>query len=109
MSEQNNIMRNVLTELTGSISDLGFASLVATYNLPAGLTLSLAQSVAKGALQSVMQNCYDEVQKMNLSKREVAKHNLVFNVAERTYFELTVANNGNETQLDIALEESYYQ
>ena len=109
MSEQNNIMRNVLTELTGSISDLGFASLVATYDLPAGLTLSLAQSVAKGALQSVMQNCYDEVQKMNLSKREVAKHNIVFNVAERTYFELTAANNGNETQLDIALEESYYQ
>ena len=109
MSEQNNIMRNVLTELTGSISDLGFASLVATYNLPAGLTLSLAQSVAKGALQSVMQNCYDEVQKMNLSKREVAKHNIVFNVAERTYFELTAANNGNETQLDIALEESFYQ
>lgn len=102
-------MRNVLSQLTGAMSDSSFAALVSAYNLPAGLTLGLAQSVAKGTLQGIMQTCYDEIQSMNLSKREVAKHNLVFDIAERTYFELTANDRGNGAQYDIALENAYFQ
>lgn len=109
MITNNNLMRNVLTQLTSALSDSAFAAIVAVNNLPAGLTLSLAQSVAKGTIQSVMQNCYDDVQSMNLSKREVAKHNLVFDVAVRTYLELTANDSGNGAQYDIVLEDAYYQ
>ena len=82
----SNVMRSVVNQLTGSITDAGFAAIVSTYNLPAGLTLGMPQAIVKGSLQGVMVNCYDEVQKQRLSDREVMKHNMVFDVAERTYF-----------------------
>ena len=106
---ESKIMRNVITQLTGTLTDAGFTALVSAYNLPAGLTLGAAQAIVKGAIQGVMQNCYDDVQSRALSKREVVKHNLVFDIAERTYFELAADDKGNGTSQDVVLEESYFQ
>ena len=94
-NQGNNIMRNVITQLTGNLTDAGFTALVTAYNLPAGLTLGAAQAIVKGTMQAVMQNCYDDVQSRALSKREVVKHNMVFDIAERTYFELAANDKGN--------------
>lgn len=105
----NNLMRNVLTQLAGNLTDAGFAALVSAYNLPAGLTLGAAQAMVRGAMQSVMQNCYDEVQGMALSKREVKKHNMVFDVAERTYIELLANANDNGVSQVIVIDDSYEQ
>lgn len=102
-------MRNVLTQLTGNLSDAGFTALVTAYNLPAGLTLGVAKAIVRSTMQGVMQNCYDEVQSRALSKREVTKHNLVFDIAERTYFELAANDMGNGPSQDIVLEDAYYQ
>ena len=104
-----NLMRNVLTQLAGNLTDAGFTALVSAYNLPAGLTLGAAQAMARGAMQGVMQNCYDEVQGMALSKREVQKHNMVFDVAERTYFELMADANDNGVSQVIVIDDSYQQ
>lgn len=40
--KESNIMRNALTQLTGSLTDTGFTALVTACNLPAGLTLAAA-------------------------------------------------------------------
>lgn len=109
MNNQDNIMRNVITQLTGNLSDAGFTALVTAYNLPAGLTLGVAKAIVRSTMQGVMQNCYDEVQSRALSKREVTKHNLVFDIAERTYFELAANDMGNGPSQDIVLEDAYYQ
>ena len=108
-NEGNNLMRNVLSQLAGNLTDAGFTALVSAYNLPTGLTLGAAQAMARGAMQSVMQNCYDEVQGMALSKREVQKHNMVFDVAERTYFELLANANDNGVSQVIVIDDSYEQ
>ena len=102
-------MRNVITQLSGNLTDDGFTALVCTYNLPAGLTLGAAQAIVRGAMQGVMQNCYDDMQSRTLSKREVTKHNLVFDIAERTFFELAANDIGNGVTKDCSLEESYFQ
>ena len=108
-NQGNNIMRNVITQLTGNLTDAGFTALVTAYNLPAGLTLGAAQAIVKGTMQAVMQNCYDDVQSRALSKREVVKHNMVFDIAERTYFELAANDKGNVPSQDVVLEDSYFQ
>ena len=90
---KNNSIRNALTQLTGQLSDTGFAALVSAFNLTAGLSLSLAQAVTKGLLQGVMQNCYDDIVNRSLSEREVAKHNDVFEIAARTFLELAEKDN----------------
>jgi len=102
-------MRNVITQLTGNLTDAGFTALATACNLPAGLTLGAAQAIVRGAMQGVMQNCYDDVQSRALSKREVVKHNLVFDIAERTYFELAAKDKENSVSQDVVLEESYFQ
>lgn len=102
-------MRNVITQLTGNLSDAGFTALVSAYNLPAGLTLGAAQAIVRGTMQAVMQTCYDDVQSRALSKREVTKHNLVFDIAERTYFELAANDKGNGCPQDVVLEDTYFQ
>lgn len=43
--KESNIMRNALTQLTGSLTDAGFTALVTACNLPAGLSLAAAQSL----------------------------------------------------------------
>lgn len=53
-NQGNNIMRNVITQLTGNLTDAGFTALVSAYNLPAGLTLGAAQAIVKGTMQAVM-------------------------------------------------------
>lgn len=108
MREQgNNVMRNALTQLAGNISDSAFIAIVTACDLPVGLTLGMAQAVVKGALQGVMQNCYDDVQKRNLSNREVMKHNLVFDVAERTYFELAAKSYDISASQAMVLDNTY--
>lgn len=107
IDQSNNITRNVLTQLTGSLTEAGFTALVSAYNLPAGLTLGLAQAVAKGTMQGIMQNCYDDVQSRALSKREVAKHNMVFDYAERTFFEFAVANMDSSTSQTFVIDKAY--
>lgn len=102
-------MRNALTQLAGSLTENGFTALVSAYNLPAGLTLSVAQAVAKGTMQGIMQNCYDEVQSMALSKREVAKHNLVFDIAERVYFEFAATNIDNSVSQTFVIDQAYLE
>lgn len=62
-------MRNVITKLTGNLTDAGFTALATACNLPAGLTLGAAQAIVRGAMQGVMQNCYDDVQSRALSKK----------------------------------------
>lgn len=91
-NQGHNIMRNALTQLTGSLTDAGFTALVTAYNLPAGLTLGAAQAIVKGTMQAVMQNCYDDIRARALSSREIEKHDHFFDVAERTYFELAAQN-----------------
>lgn len=103
----SNVMRSVVSQLAGGISDAGFAALVSTYNLPAGLTLGMAQALVKGSVQGVMLSCYDEVQKQRLSDREVQKHNMVFDVAERTYFELAAENYSAGDSQTLVLDDSY--
>ena len=93
MNKGDNSIRNALTQLTGQLSDTGFAALVSAYNLPAGLSLSLVQAVTKGLLQGVMQNCYDDIVNRSLSEREVTKHNVVFEIAARTFLELAEKDN----------------
>lgn len=108
-SDNNNGMRSVIAQLTGGMTDQAFSALVSAYNLPAGLTLAVAQAVAKGALQGVMLNCYDDVKERQLSMKEVAKHNYVFEVAERTYFEMvTKDTDACTTQLKI-VDDTYFQ
>ena len=100
-------MRNVLAQLTGNLSDSAFVALASSYNLPVGLTLGVAQALAKGALQGVMLDCYDDVQERKLSSREVQKHNIVFDVAERTYFDLAAQNYDNSASQAIVVDDSY--
>lgn len=102
-------MRNVLTQLAGTLTDAGFTALASAYSLPAGLTLSFAKAIAKGTMQGVMQNCYDEVQSMALSKREIEKHNLVFDFAERTYFEFAVKDLDSASSHTIIVDDAYLQ
>ena len=90
--KENNIMRNALTQLTGSLTDAGFTALVTACNLPAGLSLAAAQALVRGGMQGVMQNCYDDIMARALSNREIEKHDHFFDVAERTYFELAAQN-----------------
>lgn len=103
----SNVMRSVVSQLSGSLTDAGFAALVATNNLPAGLTLGVAQAIVTGSVQGVMLACYDEVQKQRLSDREVMKHNMVFDVAERTYFELAAENYSTGDSQTMVLDDSY--
>ena len=103
----SNVMRSVVSQLSGTLTDAGFAALVATNNLPAGLTLGVAQAIVKGSVQGVMLACYDEVQKQRLSDREVMKHNMVFDVAERTYFELAAENYSTADSQALVLDDSY--
>lgn len=91
-NKENNLMRNALTQLTGSLTDAGFTALVSAYHLPAGLSLAAAQALVRGGLQGVMQNCYDDIRARALSNREIEKHDHFFDVAERTYFELAAQN-----------------
>lgn len=108
-SQDNNVMRNVLAQLSGKLTDSAFNALVTAYNLPMGLTLSAAQAVARGTVQGVMQNCYDDVRSRALSKMEIGKHDFVFEVAERTYFELAANDIDNcATQVSI-VDEAYLQ
>lgn len=107
--QENNIMRNVLTQLSGKLSDSAFTAIVAANNLPLGLTLGAAQAVARGAVQGVMQNCYDDIQQRKLSQREVAKHNLVFDVAERMYFDLAANDIESCSPPSGAMDDSYYR
>ena len=90
----NNVMRNALTQLAGSLTNETFTAIVAACNLPAGLSLGLAQAVARGTMQGIMQNCYDDVKNRLLSHREVEKHITVFDIAERTYFEFALRDKG---------------
>lgn len=105
----NNVMRNALTQLAGSLTNETFTAIVTACNLPAGLSLGLAQAVARGTMQGVMQNCYDDVKNRLLSHREVEKHITVFDIAERTYFEFAVRDNADTASLSVALDGSYLQ
>ena len=58
---KNNLIRNALSQLAGALTDENFASLVAIYDLPTSLTLKVGQALARGTMQGVMQNCYDDV------------------------------------------------
>lgn len=107
--QPNNMMRSVLTQLTGNLSDSAFVALASSYNLPAGLTLGIAQALAKGALQGVMLDCYDDFQKRMLSSREVQKHNMVFDIAERTYFNLAAKNYDYNASQELVVDDSYLQ
>ena len=110
MSNQgDNVLRNALTQLAGNLSDSAFGAIVSACNFPMGLTLRMAQAVARGALQGVMQDCYDDVQKRNLSDREVMKHNLVFDIAERTYFELAAKSYDISASQAVVLDNSYLE
>ena len=102
-------MRDVLAELTGTLAESAFTGLVAAYHLPAGLTLGIAQAVVSGALQGVMQNCYDDINSRALSKREVIKHDLVFDIAERTYFDFASKDFENYSTQVHVLDRDYYQ
>ena len=108
-SDNNNGMRSVIAQLTGGMTDQAFSALVSAYNLPAGLTLAVAQAVAKGALQGVMLNCYDDVKERQLSMKEVAKHNYVFEVAERTYFEMVTKDTDACTAQLKIVDDTYFQ
>jgi len=108
-SDNNNGMRSVIAQLTGGMTDQAFSALVSAYNLPAGLTLAVAQAVAKGALQGVMLNCYDDVKERQLSMKEVAKHNYVFEVAERTYFEMVTKDTDAYTAQLKIVDDTYFQ
>lgn len=104
---KSNIIRNALTQLTGNITDTAFTVLVTSCNLPAGLTLAIAQAVARGTMQGVMQNCYDDVQSRLLSTRESEKHLAVFDIAERTYFEFAMKDNA--LSASFVVDDSYMQ
>lgn len=105
----NNVIRNALTQLAGSLTNETFTAIVAAYHLPTGLSLGLAQAVARGTMQGIMQNCYDDVNNRLLSQREVEKHITVFDVAERTYFEFAVRDDADTASLSVALDGSYLQ
>lgn len=105
----NSVMRNALTQLMGNLTDVGFTALLSSANLPASLTLSMAQAVARGALQGVMQNCYDDVRARMLSVREIEKHDHFFDVAERIYFELVAQNYDTSAGQTYVLGDEYIE
>ena len=107
--QEHNMMRNVIAQLTGNLSETGFTALVSACNLPAGLTLGVAQSFLKGALQGAMLNCYDDMRARMLSSRELEKHDHFFDVAERTYFELAAQNYDYSAGQAYVLDDSYIE
>lgn len=90
--ETNNVFRNILTQLAGITTDTALTSIMTANGLPAGITTFLLRGIFRGATQGVIQNCYDEIVNRTLSVREVEKHNQVFEIAERTFFELAYAD-----------------
>lgn len=101
---KNNLIRNALSQLAGALTDDNFASLVAIYDLPTCLTLKVGQALARGTMQGVMQNCYDDVVGRQLSEREVYKHYKVFDIAERTFMELAIKDDVD--QMTFAMDAS---
>jgi len=102
--KKKNAMRNALTQMTGVLTDNAMSDLIMAYDLPAGLTVKIAQAVIRGSMQGVMQNCYDDVIKRQLSSREVQKHLLVFDIAEKTFMELAI--NDNIDHIAIMMDDS---
>lgn len=102
--DNRKLIRNALTQMTGAVTDSAMTDIVSAYNLPLGLTLKIAQAVIKGTMQGVMQNCYDDVTSRQLSNREVEKHIMVFDVAERTFIEQAVKDGVD--QMVIVMDDS---
>lgn len=90
-----------IDNLTQTSLDLLLASFGIT-----GIPLATMKIIFNSCVQGIMRNCFDDIISRHLSKREVEKHNMVFNIAEQEFFRLASVNHCNSI---VDFSNSYYK
>lgn len=79
------IIKNIVTETAGAITESGFAALATAAGFPA---LAFTSPLAKGLILGLIENCYNDCAQRTLSIRESKKLDQVSKVALHTFREL---------------------
>lgn len=81
----NTIIKNIVTETAGAITESGFAALATAAGFPA---LAFTPPLAKGLILGIIENCYNDCAQRTLSIRESKKLKKVSEMALYTFREL---------------------
>jgi hypothetical protein len=94
----NELIKNITTEIASAATEAGFASLVMAAGYP---VFALAQPLVKGAVITLIENCYNDCSQRTLSIRESKKLDRVSMIALQTCRELAEKDGVVAWELDM--------
>lgn len=91
--KRSDYIKNPLMLFNGEVVDNIVAAVASEFSLPvSGIGYAFVKSLAKGVMQTVMIECFNDISNRRLSTIEERKLELIFNTAQDTFWEFAYAN-----------------